>query len=241
MFRELTLEEISTHKQELMNNDYTILRKIIKDPDFFTDKITFPDGFPNPKFGRRVSGPGSLPVIKDALYKFEDTIQKITPYVIEADYAFAMHYTEGSTLTSHYDNFNNLISCTAVYKSAEEIYPIYLDKAKFSNPYPLRLVVDDIPGIPPENVARLDIAAGDIGVFKGRYHLHWRNKAPKGTETRAMLLHYNRLKTHYVPRNVNIRYAKDTSDPTLKAHPAQLKSYSKFRMDYDLYFAESML
>ena len=237
MFRGLSAAEVVKHSQELENNDYTLIKQVFTDPDFFLDRIQFPD--PNPIRGPCVSGPESQTMINKTLDELQSTIQQITPYTIGADYGFAMNYVEGSSLRSHYDNFNNLISCTAVYKSEKDVYPIFLDKAKFSNPYPFRLVVDDVPGIPPQNVARIDIDAGDIGVFKGRYHLHWRNKAPKGTETRAMLLHYNRLRTHYVPRNVNITYERDPI-PRFKAHPTPMTSYAKFRTDYDMYFSESL-
>ena len=102
---------------------------------------------------------------------------------------FSMKYNENSDLLPHYDNYNMPISSSICYYNEDKIeYPIYIDKAYFNNPHPFRLTVDDKQGILEKNKIKIDASEGDIIIFRGRNHLHWRDKKFV-KEYRALLLH----------------------------------------------------
>lgn len=108
--------------------------------------------------------------------------------------------------------------------------PIYLDRARFENPYPRRVTIKDRRGIPVENVVELHLRAGDVAIFRGRNHLHWRDFVSEEMDYRALLLHF----TNYKYKGVLFTGSDQLPqiDPTL----LDFESYDDFRQRYVMYF-----
>lgn len=146
-------------------------------------------------------------------------------------YAFAMKYIKNSDMDPHYDSYNNPISSTICYHFSPEHLsnPIYVDRAVFSNPYTHRLTIKDRNGIPVESVAEIHMRAGDIAVFRGRNHLHWRKPVLVDMDYRAILVHFcdNKYKGSILPAGVM---------PYIEHRLIDLESYDDFRRTYAMYF-----
>ena len=149
-----------------------------------------------------------------------------------ASYAFAMKYIKNSDMHPHYDNYNNPISSTICYQSVPERVknPLYVDRARFSNPYTIRLTVRDRAGIPERNVVRMDLKPGDIGIFRGRNHLHWRDAILEELDYRAILLHFCDYKYKGAMSKASI------SVPNIAEKQLYFDSYDEFRNTYIMYF-----
>lgn len=149
-------------------------------------------------------------------------------------YAFAMKYIKNSDMDPHYDNFNNPISSTVCYHFTPGglSNPVYVDRAKFSNPYTMRLTVKDRPGIPAENVATLDLHPGDIAIFRGRNHLHWRDAVANDMDYRALLLHF----CDYNYKGVS---SAGGQIPNVAHELIDIESYDEFRETYTMYFEKN--
>ncbi len=151
---------------------------------------------------------------------------------IAPTYAFAMKYIRNSDMEPHFDDFGNSISSTVCYHFTPEHLnnPIYLDRARFANPYPRRVTIKDRQGIPVENVVEMHLRAGDIAIFRGRNHLHWRDFIADEMDYRALLLHYSdyKYKGTFLTGSDHIPQI----DPTL----LDFESYDDFRRRYVMYF-----
>lgn len=154
-----------------------------------------------------------------------------------------MKYNENSELLPHYDNYNMPISSNICYFNEDKIeYPIYIDKAYFNNPHPFRLTVDDKNGIPKDNVIKINANEGDIVIFRGRNHLHWRDKKYV-KDFRALLFHtedytYNGQLISYIDTSVekvNIHDIKNINIHGL----SHFDNYDIFRKIYCMYFNNS--
>jgi hypothetical protein len=162
--------------------------------------------------------------------------KKLTNFI-----GFAMKYNENSDCKPHYDNYNMPISSTICFKNEEKIsYPLYIDSSYFNNPHTFRLTVDDKDNIPKENIEKIDINEGDIGIFRGRNHLHWRDKKYV-KDYRAILCHtedysYNGNTISYIHKNedcfANISDIKNIDIYAL----TDINSYDTFRKNYVMYF-----
>jgi hypothetical protein len=146
-------------------------------------------------------------------------------------YGFAMKYLRNSDMQPHYDNFDNPVSSTVCYHFSPEgaHNPLFLDKARFTNPFTFRVTVKDREGIPRANVVRIDLQPGDIAIFRGRHHLHWRERITVDMDYRALLLHFSDVKY----RN-HLRVARPT--PHVPHSRLDLDNYDEFREQFALYF-----
>jgi len=153
---------------------------------------------------------------------------------LASEYAFAMHYIKNSDMDPHYDNYNNNISSTICYHATPEDLknPIFVDKAKFSNPYTMRVTVKDRDGIPGQNVVELDLKPGDMAVFRGRNHLHWRNFVSDDMDYRAVLLHYSDYM--YKGKMIRSRPMQHIANELI-----DVESYDAFREEHAMYFETS--
>jgi hypothetical protein len=151
-----------------------------------------------------------------------------------ASYGFAMKYIRNSDMHPHYDNYNNPISSTICYHSSPESLknPLYLDRARFSNPYPWRLTVKDREGIPLANVVRLDLQPGDIAIFRGRSHLHWRDTIRDELDYRALLLHF----CDYEYKGT---VGHGSPVPNITKDQVFFDSYDEFRRTHMMYFEKN--
>jgi len=146
-------------------------------------------------------------------------------------YAFAMKYGRDSDMQPHYDNFDNPVSSTVCYHFSPEgeRNPLFLDKARFSNPFTSRVTVKDRGGIPGENFGKIDLRPGHIACFRGRHHLHWRDPINLDMDYRALLLHFSDVKY----RN-HLRMARPT--PQVPHSFLDLDTYEGLREQFALYF-----
>jgi len=145
--------------------------------------------------------------------------------------AFAMKYIKNSNLIPHYDNLHTPISSTVCYHFTPEgaDNPLFLDRAKFFNPYTARVTVDDKAGIPETNIVRIDLSPGDIAVFRGRTHLHWRQAIENEMDYRAILMHF----TDSEYKNA---LQKGRHTPNVTQDLIDLNNYTEFRENYSMYF-----
>ena len=146
-------------------------------------------------------------------------------------YGFAMKYVRNSDMDPHYDHVNNPISSTVCYNFSPDHLsnPIYVDRARFENPYTHRLTIKDRDGIPIENVVELHLRAGDMAVFRGRNHLHWRKFVVDDMDYRAILLHY----IDYKYKGSIIRAGEI---PHVGHRMIDFENYDSFRREYVMYF-----
>jgi len=151
-----------------------------------------------------------------------------------SEYGFAMQYIKNSDMDPHYDNYNNNISSTICYHATPDGLknPIFVDKAKFLNPYTMRVTIKDRDGVPKQNVAILDLKPGDRAIFRGRNHLHWRNFIPQEMDYRALLLHYS----DYTYKG---RAVVGHQIPNIIHDLIDFDNYDAFREEYAMYFETS--
>lgn len=114
-------------------------------------------------------------------------------------YGFGAKYYINGKLDPHYDNWNNTISCTICINNLKNEWPIYVHKKKFINPYSWRQTILNIDEISENDIEEIKLNPGDVGIFAGRNHLHWRNNM--NNETEIILLHWNIKNTMYFEKN----------------------------------------
>ena len=169
--------------------------------------------------------------IQHLLVMCRDYYEAVLATDLLPSYAFAMKYIKNSDMQPHYDNLDNPVSSTVCYHFSPEGVdnPLFLDKARFANPFTFRVTVEDREGIPRENVVRIDLRPGDIAVFRGRHHLHWRERITVDMDYRALLLHFSDVKY----RN-HLRVARPT--PHVPHSMLDFDNYEAFREQFALYF-----
>ena len=189
-FRELTNQELEFHILEMREKHCTIIRNILTKKGFkyLESNIVFDDFHLGNKaqFFRRHNTEISLPSVDRFHKDTKNTIKKIIGNEFETSYSFAMEYVKGSELTPHLDLPNNAISATLCYETNED-YEIFIDKDYRENNSLTR--INSQPR-DRNNALKLNIGKGDIGIFNGRNHLHWRNKATDTVSYKALLMHY---------------------------------------------------
>ncbi|HEX7686619.1 MAG TPA: hypothetical protein VF453_02880 [Burkholderiaceae bacterium] len=156
----------------------------------------------------------------------------IAGMTVKKQYSFAMKYVAGSNLLPHWDLDLNSISATVCYKGSSQSNPIYIDRARFLNPYVNRVTIKDKGSIPRANVARIDVEHRDIGIFRGREHLHWRDLIEFEEDYRAMLIHF----TDYNLNGVSMDPPKRDQIEGIRAALIDCEDYMEFRQRYCMYF-----
>jgi len=246
IFRELDKNELYDIASFFEQNDYVLVKNILTDEikKYLSNKITFNDSNAlNDKrqFYREHNDSSCNEIIKMFLNTLKPAYSLMLNKKLTNFLGFSMKYNENSDCIPHYDNYNMPISSTICFKNDDNIsYPLYIDKSYFNNPHPFRLTVDDKDNIPKENIIKIDINEGDIGIFRGRNHLHWRDKKYV-KDYRAILCHtedysYNGNTISYINRNdyiwANINNVKNINTYSL----TDINSYDLFRHDYVMYF-----
>ena len=246
VFKYISLEKSKELSDFFMNNDFLLLNDILTDEikDYLKNNITFnKHNEINNKiqFYREHHDEDCNSFIS----RFFDTIKPFYEFILKKDLTriigFSMKYNENSDCKPHYDNYNMPISSTICFYNEDKInYPFYIDKAYFYNPHPFRLTVDDKDGIPKENKVQININEGDIAIFRGRNHLHWREKLPV-KDYRALLCHtedykYNNKLISYISSD-NCKKADINNIKNINTYAlTDLNNYEKFREDYVMHF-----
>jgi hypothetical protein len=246
VFSFISLEKSNELLNFFNENDYVLLNNVLtdeikiylKENILFTKKNALNDAR---QFFREHNDEEASDFIK----RFFVAIHPFYEFVLKKELTkiigFCMKYNENSDCKPHYDNYNMPISSTICFYNEDKItYPLYIDKSYLNNPHPFRLTVDDKVGIPEENKIKIDINEGDIGIFRGRNHLHWRDKLPV-KDYRALLCHTedykydNKLISYIFNDNctkANINNVKNINTYSL----TDLNNYQQFRKDYVMYF-----
>jgi len=241
------------HCKFFIENNYVILKNVLTEDikKYLNDNITFNKPHTdrdNPiNDARQFYREHHDPKCSEFIERFSKTIHPFYEYILNKRLTtfigFSMKYNQNSELLPHYDNYNMPISSTICYHNQDQIdYPIYMDKAYFNNPHPFRMTVDDKNGIPEQNKIKMNLTDGDLVIFRGRNHLHWRDKKFI-KDYRALLLHtedytYNGQLISYLHSDnvkADINNVKNINTYAL----TDLTSYDTFRKDYAMYFENS--
>ena len=245
VFSDISLDESKELALFFRLNDYLLLTNILTQEikEYLRKMITFNNTIASNdkrQFYRDHADDECNELIKRFFLKIHPFYEFILKLDLSKMVGFSMKYNKNSDCLPHYDNYNMPISSTiCFYNEDKASYPLYIDKSYFNNPHPLRLTVDDKNGIPEENKIKIDINEGDIGIFRGRNHLHWRDKLPV-KDYRAILIHtedykYNDKLISYIDDKcikANIMNVKNINTFSL----TDLDSYDEFRKDYVMYF-----
>ena len=245
VFKEMTNEEVEKIRKWFDENDYVLIKDILTTEikKYLLHNINYDsEVLKDPRQFYREHH--DVPCT-DLINEFLKAVQPFYTFILKRNLShfagFSMKYNEESNLIPHYDNYNMPISSTMCFYNQDRIpYPIYIDTAYFNNPHPFRVTIyDDISNIPNENIVPIDINEGDIGLFRGRNHLHWRGKVDI-KDYRAILLHmedytYNGELVGYTMGNANINDVKNINTYAL----TDIQGYDKFRKDYVMYFVNS--
>ena len=247
VFNKLSEEKVLELNKFFKLNDYALINDILTEEIkvFLKEKITFNKNNSlddDRQFYRSHNDEECSALIA----RFLNVIKPFYEYILKTELSnfigFSMKYNNSSDCLPHYDNYNMPISSTICFYNEDKMdYPLYIDKSYFNNPHPFRVTVNDKNGIPNENKIKIDINEGDIGIFRGRNHLHWRDKLDI-KDYRGILLHtedykYNNKLVTYIQNTNNtiiadIKNVKNISTYAL----TDLNSYEKFRHDYVMYF-----
>jgi hypothetical protein len=184
IFRELQENELNDIATFFEKNNYVLVKNILTNEikNYLNNKITFNDNDSNAlndvrQFYREHNDTSCSETIHNFLNIVKPAYCLMLNKKLTNLIGFCMKYNENSDCLPHYDNYNMPISSTICFKNEDSIsYPLYIDKTYFNNPHPFRLTIHDKDGIPKENIIKIDINEGDIGIFRGRNHLHWRDK-----------------------------------------------------------------
>lgn len=241
VFKNVSDEKIDNLSKQFLENDYCLLKDVLTDEikEYLKNKITFHGNdllTDKRQFYRSHHDEQCTDIIDNFLIAIHPFYEIILKKSLNDVRGFSMKYNDKSDLLPHYDNYDMPISSTICFFNEEKIeYPIYLDKDYFKNPYLYRLTVDDKSGIPYENKIKIDINEGDIGIFRGRNHLHWRDRLDI-KDYRAILLHMQ----DYSYKGEHISYSTNADVNNIKNineyFLTDLDSYEQFRKNYVMFF-----
>ena len=236
VFNQITINKILFLRKTFMKNGYFLAKKILSKElcELCQSIIIFDNSTKNDdrQFYRNhnVKNDNSeklISIIHEFLNKLFSLIMNRNLF---NTYSFAMNYIKGSDMDPHYDLLLNSISATVVFKGSNSYNPIFIDKSLFGNPYTHRLTIKDKSSIPVENIIELNADFCDIVCFRGREHLHWRNKINFDEDYRAFLVHF----TDY-SFNGKILQAP-TEFFGIKHQLIDLNNYIDFRNHYAMFF-----
>jgi len=195
ILKDISEEDIEKYKQFYLDNDYVVIKNILTTEiiETFNNYIKFTSKLDNIQFNRKhnIDWEGNNNYLINFFQKKTlDFYKSITNNNIYSTFSFAMEYNTDCEVLPHLDLIQNEISSTICYNS-EGDYPLYLSNEFIENNYNNRYSLKNSDSIHSEKICKLDINVGDIGIFNGRNHLHWRNKLDKNLNYRALLSHYS--------------------------------------------------
>lgn len=166
-------------------------------------------------------------------------IERIAESTLWDSYSFGIEYSKqtDNTMEGHYDTSENPISLTFCIHSSQgdAKNPICIDKASFSNPLSSRLTISDITDIDDTCVDRVDLKVGDLCIFRGREHLHWRENTDSDKYA-AILCHYLDYSISDEDGNL-IRPEKNYTRmiPRVSKRRLRIKNYTEFKNKFSLF------
>ena len=195
-FKNINLELIKEYKEFFINNDYVHIKNILTDDAklFLTNNIQFDIETANDKiqFGRNH---GINMINNEFSTNYQNETLEFIRSVIGSEYyktcAFPIEYIKGSEVIPHLDLIINEVSATLCYDTNGD-YPIFISSIFMDNNYNNRYTEFNIDSIHEENIIKIDLKCGDIAIFNGRNHLHWREKMNSDISYKAILSHYSK-------------------------------------------------
>lgn len=192
--KELSNEEIESHRLFFDENHFLLLRDILTDEAIELFKtIEFSDDSLRDRlqFGRR----HGLHMTNDEIVQnyHTETLEFFKRIIGEKYFktcAFAMEYIKGSKVNPHLDFVINEVSTTVCFNTNGN-YPIYVDRRFTENNYNFRYTLNSVDEIPEECKVEFCLNSGDIIMFNGRNHFHWRNELTEDITYQAILAHYS--------------------------------------------------
>lgn len=191
--------DLEQYKLFFKNNHYVLIKDILTEEciNLFMNNITFTEETLKDKyqFGRKHNNNcGESEIILEFQKETLEFYRKIIGEEYFTTYAFAMEYIKGSEVFPHLDLICNEVSSTICYYDTGS-YPLYICKDYMENNYNHRYSIGSSSIIPEDKKIKLDIRCGDIGIFNGRNHLHWREKLNEDIVQRGILSHYSYTKS----------------------------------------------
>jgi hypothetical protein len=184
-------EELEGLRNDFIANDFFIIRQCIDldTAQWLQESIAFTDGFrAEPTQFFREHGHGEEIELMHNL--FTPIVNLVTfPKRYFRTYGFGILYVEGSELLPHLDLVTNELSATLVF-AQDAPYPMYVDKQYQPNTYNARFTTS-VDNIPRKQWCELDLRQGDIGVFNGRNHFHFREKLSENINYKGLLMHWS--------------------------------------------------
>jgi len=179
-------------------NDYVLIKDILTEEfiNLCMNNIIFTEETlkDKPQFGRKHNIDfGKSDIILNFQKETLEFYKKIIGEEYFTTFAFAMEYIKNSEVFPHLDFIFNEVSSTVCYFDTGS-YPLYLCKDYIENNYNHRYSISSSSLIEEDKKIKLDIRCGDIGIFNGRNHLHWREKLHEDIIQRGILSHYGRTK-----------------------------------------------
>jgi len=191
-FKTLSDEDLENYRLFFLENDYVLLKDILtEEGKEYLNRIEFQStGIDRAQFGRNHNNEDFQYIINEYVSDTFDIYKKIIGEQYYSTYAFAMEYVKDNYVNPHLDLICNEVSSTVCYYSDGQ-YPLYMSSEFMENNYNHRYSLKDHNSIPLENRIKMDIDCGDVGIFNGRNHLHWREKLTDDIKYRALLSHYS--------------------------------------------------
>ena len=104
-------------------------------------------------------------------------IRGVLGTVHQPTYAFAMEYDQNAYLPPHLELVTNEISSTlCFFRSGTADFDLSFDKRWRENKFDDRYTASAEELIPAKQVVKIHLGLGDIGIFNGRNHFHWRER-----------------------------------------------------------------
>ena len=143
------------------------------------------------QFFRAHSIDNSIPI--EIMNKLSKHVSDFCGKPVYPSYAFAIEYKQQDkdVMEAHYDTFANPISMTLCIENNgnnSTSSPLFIDPAKFNNPFLSRVTIST-GHVDIKNKVGLDLNEGDLGIFRGREHLHWREHT-NSENFKGILIHF---------------------------------------------------
>ena len=196
--KEISDFDIEQYRLFFKDNHYVLIKDILTNEciDLFMNNITFNEETLKDKlqFGRKHNNDfGNSSIILEFQKNTLEFYKKIIGEEYFSTFAFAMEYIKDAEVFPHLDFIFNEVSSTICYYDTGS-YPLYICKDYIENNYNSRYSISSSALIPESSKASIDIRCGDIGIFNGRNHFHWREKLNEDIIQRGILSHYSYTK-----------------------------------------------
>ena len=204
--KDFTKEDLEKHRLFFEQHNYVLIKNILTDEfiDVCVKNITFNDETIKDKlqFGRKHDiNFGKSEIVSDFQKSTLDFYKQIIGDKYFSTFSFAMEYIQNAEVYPHLDFIFNEVSSTICFYDTGS-YPLYICKDYIENNYNSRYSIKSSSIIPNDKKIEIDIRCGDIGIFNGRNHLHWREKLTEDINQKCILSHYGYTKPNTEEYNI---------------------------------------